>query len=66
MVTRFDLSKDNHIDLLYLLHRQFWALAKDFSFAGMTTTGRLESINKFIYKKMTERQNESNRFYKSS
>lgn len=49
MVAQFDLSGDPHIKLLYSL-RQCWALAylKDFFFAGMTTTGRSESINSYI------------------
>jgi len=49
MVTQFDLCKDNHIDLLFS-NQEFWALAylKDFFFAGMTTTGRSESINAYI------------------
>ncbi|KAK2359019.1 protein FAR1-RELATED SEQUENCE [Trifolium repens] len=49
MVAQFGLSMDRHIDLLYS-HRQFWALAylKDYFFAGMTTTGRSESINAYI------------------
>ena len=49
MVAQFGLSMDRHIDLLYS-HRQVWALAylKDFFFAGMTTTGRSESINSYI------------------
>jgi hypothetical protein len=44
-----DRHIDLHIDLLYS-HRQFWALAylKDYFFAGMTTTGRSESINAYI------------------
>jgi hypothetical protein len=49
MVAQFGLSKDDHIDLLYS-HRQFWGLAylKDYFFAGMTTTGRSESINSYV------------------
>jgi len=49
MVQQFGLSKDKHTYLLYSL-RQCWALAylKDFFFAGMTTTGRSESINSYI------------------
>ncbi|KAK7275372.1 hypothetical protein RIF29_16488 [Crotalaria pallida] len=49
MVDKFHLSTDTHIVLLYS-HRQCWALAylKDFFFAGMTTTGRSESINSYI------------------
>lgn len=49
MVAQFGLSMDRHINLLYC-HRQFWALAylKDFFFAGMTTTGRSESINSYV------------------
>jgi len=49
MFALFDLCKDNHIDLLFSNH-EFWALAylKDFFFAGMTTTGRSESINAYI------------------
>ncbi|KAF1860585.1 hypothetical protein Lal_00021629, partial [Lupinus albus] len=51
MVYNLDLSKDHHIVSLYS-HRQFWALAylKDYFFAGMTTTGRSESINSYIKK----------------
>jgi hypothetical protein len=53
MVAQFGLSMDRHIDLhidLLYSHRQFWALAylKDYFFAGMTTTGRSESINAYI------------------
>lgn len=49
MVSQFGLGVDKHIDLLFS-HRKFWALAylKDFFFAGMTTTGRSESINSYI------------------
>ncbi|XP_045791729.1 protein FAR1-RELATED SEQUENCE 11-like [Trifolium pratense] len=49
MVAQFGLSNDIHIKLLYSL-RQRWALPylKDFFFAGMTTTGRSESINSYI------------------
>ncbi|WVZ14801.1 hypothetical protein V8G54_012367 [Vigna mungo] len=51
MVGRFDLSNNTYIEALYF-HRQFWALAylKEFFFAGMTTTGRSESINSYIKK----------------
>ncbi|PNX72174.1 protein FAR1-related sequence 11-like [Trifolium pratense] len=49
MVAEFGLLLDRHIELLFS-HRKFWALAylKDFFFAGMTTTGRSESINAYI------------------
>ncbi|KAF1877523.1 hypothetical protein Lal_00040239 [Lupinus albus] len=51
MVDNLDLRKDHHIVSLYS-HRQFWASAylKDYFFAGMTTTGRSESINSYIKK----------------
>jgi hypothetical protein len=66
MVAQFGLSMDRHIDLLYS-HRQFWVLAylKDYFFAGMTTTGRSESINAYI-KKILRCQNKFDRFCKSS
>ncbi|WVY99058.1 hypothetical protein V8G54_031209 [Vigna mungo] len=49
MVERFHVSNNTYIEALYS-HRQFWALAylKEFFFAGMTTTGRSESINSYI------------------
>jgi hypothetical protein len=70
MVAQFGLSMDRHIDLhidLLYSHRQFWALAylKDYFFAGMTTTGRSESINAYI-KKILRCQNKFDRFCKSS
>ncbi|KAL6531989.1 hypothetical protein OROGR_010686 [Orobanche gracilis] len=51
MVDNLDLSEDQHIVSLYS-HRHFWALAylKEYFFAGMTTTGRSESINSYIKK----------------
>jgi hypothetical protein len=49
MVAKFGLCMDRHIDLIFS-HSKFWALAylKDFFFAGMTATGRSESINAYI------------------
>jgi hypothetical protein len=67
MVTQFGLSMDRHIGLLYS-HRQFWALAylKDYFFAGMTTTGRSESINVYIKRFLIRCQNKFEQFCKSS
>ncbi|KAF8403886.1 hypothetical protein HHK36_011992 [Tetracentron sinense] len=48
MVNKYDLHTNRHIHNLYAL-REYWAkpYVKSF-FAGMTTTGRSESINSFI------------------
>ncbi|XP_070007176.1 protein FAR1-RELATED SEQUENCE 11-like [Nicotiana sylvestris] len=49
LITKFDLESDSHIKLLYV-NRASWALPylKGYFFAGMTTTGRSESINAYL------------------
>nr|XP_016499085.1 PREDICTED: protein FAR1-RELATED SEQUENCE 11-like [Nicotiana tabacum] len=49
LITKFDLESDRHIKLLYV-NRASWALPylKGYFFAGMTTTGRSESINAYL------------------
>ncbi|XP_075096228.1 protein FAR1-RELATED SEQUENCE 11-like [Nicotiana tabacum] len=49
LITKFDLESDRHIKLLYA-NRASWALPylKGYFFAGMTTTGRSESINAYL------------------
>ncbi|XP_060182098.1 protein FAR1-RELATED SEQUENCE 11-like [Lycium barbarum] len=49
LISQFDLGSDRHIKLLYI-NCASWALPylKGYFFAGMTTTGRSESINAYL------------------